>query len=232
MRTPPSRPPTTPHCDLTLARSALLSTGARPLRRRHPASRVRWLCATPVRHARPALALSRLSFTTSTPSPPNTHVRRPHPSAWPHPPPTSYVNTTPFVFAWQRRPSRWPPRRGPRRSPSRSRCVISASLGHRPAHRSQEPSSTPSHNVFIAPRPPPPPPGGERRRRPVRPRGHQGLHRRPQRLRLQGRPLRLASPSAACFFSWAALAGPAPQFKVARVRELPRPMCAVPSTPD
>ena len=51
-----------PHCDLTLARSALLSTGARPLRRLHPASRVRWLCATPVRHARPPLALSHLSL--------------------------------------------------------------------------------------------------------------------------------------------------------------------------
>ena len=86
VRTPPSRPPTTPHCDLTLARSALLSTGARPLRRRHPASRVRWLCATPVRHARPPLALSRMSFTTSTPSPPDTHVRRPHPPACAHPP--------------------------------------------------------------------------------------------------------------------------------------------------
>ena len=65
------------------------------------------------------------------------------------------INTTPFVFALQRRPSRWPPRSGPRRSPSRSRCIISASLGHRPAHRSQDPSSTPSHDVFIAPRPPP-----------------------------------------------------------------------------
>ena len=138
VRTPPSRPPTTPHCDLTLARSALLSTGARPLRRPHPASRVRWLCATPVRHARPPLALSRMSFTTSTPSPPNTHERRPHPPACPHPPPAAHVNTTPFVFAWQRRPSRWPPRSGPRRSPSRSRCVISASLVHRPAHRSQD----------------------------------------------------------------------------------------------
>ena len=136
VRTPPSRPPTTPHCDLTLARSALLSTGARPLRRPHPASRVRWLCATPVRHARPPLALSRMSFTTSTPSPPDTHVRRPHPPACP-PAPAAHVNTTPFVFALQRRPSRWPPRSGPRRSPSRSRCVISASLVHRPAHRSQ-----------------------------------------------------------------------------------------------
>ena len=54
-----------------------------------------------------------------------------------HTRPVANVNTTPFVFAWQRRPSRWPPRRGPRRSPSRSRCVISASLVHRPAHRSQ-----------------------------------------------------------------------------------------------
>lgn len=50
------------------ARSALLSTGARPLRRRHQASRVRWLCATPVRRARPPTTLSRLPSKLSTPA--------------------------------------------------------------------------------------------------------------------------------------------------------------------
>ena len=65
---PSSRSPVLPRCDLTRARSALLSTGARPLRRRHRASRVRWLCATPVRHACPPPILSRLLSTPSTPA--------------------------------------------------------------------------------------------------------------------------------------------------------------------
>ena len=159
----------------------------------------------------------------------------------PTPAPAAHVNTTPFVFAWQRRPSRWPPRSGPRRSPSRSRCVISAPLGHRPAHRSQEPSSTPSHDVFIAPRPPPTP----RRRATTATcsstRAPRASPATPTPSSTGSASRSRASPTrrvtwshgvCCMLLSWAALAGPAPPFKVARVRELPRPMCAVPSTPD
>ena len=181
------RPPALlPHCDLTLARSALLSTGARPLRRPHPASRVRWLCATPVRHARPPLALSRMSFTTSTPSPPDTHVRRPHPPACPHPPPL--LMSTPHPSCSRCSVVRRDGRQEAAQEEARQEAGALSRPPSSPIPIPRPTSSTPSHDVFIAPRPPPAP-GGERRRRPVRPRGHQGLHRRPQRLRLQGRPL-------------------------------------------
>ena len=100
-------------------------------------------------------------------------------------------------------------------------------------------SSTPSHDVFIAPRPPP------RRRATTAtcsstraPRASPAIptpSSTGSASRSRASPTRRVtwSHGVCCMLlSWAALAGPAPPFKVARVRELPRPMCAVPSTPD
>ena len=129
------------------------------------------------------------------------HARPPATLAWRPARPSAclslapHANTAPSVFVRQRRPSRWAPRRSPRRSPSRSRCVISPPLAahqHRTrfdlAHRSQSPAI---HTLTLSATTATPGEGAERRQRAVLPRGHQGLHRRPQRLRLQDRPLEL-----------------------------------------
>ena len=129
------------------------------------------------------------------------HARPPATLAWRPARPSAclllapHANTAPSVFVWQRRPSRWAPRRSPRRSPSRSRCVMSASLGHPPAphpFRLRAPIPEPAiHTLTLSATTATPGEGAERRQRALLPRGHQGLHRRPQRLRLQDRPLEL-----------------------------------------
>lgn len=159
------------------------------------------LCAAGIRHhacdgcaqrrcAAPARRRPCHACLPSSPRPPERHS-----CAATHPPvcppvarSAHHADTTPSVFAWQRRPSRWARRRSPRRSPSRSRCVVSASLCHPTAqHRDPHPWITKLSPPLCTTATP----GAERRQRAVLPRGREGLHRRPQRLRLQDRPLEL-----------------------------------------
>lgn len=106
------------------------------------------LCAAGIRHhacdgcaqrrcAAPARRRPCHACLPSSPRPPERHsCAATHPPVCPPVARSAHADTTPSVFAWQRRPSRWARRRSPRRSPSRSRCVVSASLCHRPAPRS------------------------------------------------------------------------------------------------
>ena len=110
----------------------------------------------------------------------------------------------------------------------------------RPPHRPAPP--TPVTTLRPIPDPPAHPlcttatpgEGAERRQRALLPRGHQGLHRRPQRLRLQDRPLELEHhPHGVACRMVAALSGLRTAHGTARclagshVRELSRPALCV-----
>ena len=168
------------------ARSALLSTGARPLRRRHQASRVRWLCATPVRRARPPTTLSRLPSKLSTPAR-TTLLRGDPPARLPACRPLRTCRHHTIRIRVAASSVEMGAKKKPKKKPVKKQ-VRSVGLP-------LPPPSTEIHTHGVTKLSPPlcttATPGAERRQRAVLPRGRQGLHRRPQRLRLQDRPLEL-----------------------------------------
>lgn len=193
MSTPPSGPPAPPRCDLTRARSALSPQvpGLRAAGVGHHTcdGYAQRRCATP---ARPPPALPRLP--PRPPLPPARHscaaahppvlpARRPARSACQHHTIRLRVAASSVEMGAKKKPKKKPVKKQACRPP------------HRPA--------PPTPVTTLRPIPDPhvrspslctsvtPGEGAERRQRALLPRGHQGLHRRPQRLRLQDRPLEL-----------------------------------------